>query len=237
MKNKTEPIVYYNHISSKYDDLLNTNPLNTKIRDEVKKYFLKNVHGKYVLDFGGGTGKDLEWLTNNSFKVYFCEPSKQMREEAIKNFQKHQFLDRTIFFNDENSDYVKWTENDNPFMQNIDAVLSNFAVLNSIKNLETLSSKFALITHPGSQLIFSVLDTGIKNILSYNLPTVLMLYLSSNGFSTKVKFKDHEMVVYFHTKMKMIRIFKKYFNYVNSFQIDKSSFRLIHFTRNKQEVD
>ena len=72
-QNKLEPIEYYDNFSLKYNDTLNSNYINTKIRDEVKQYFLKNVKGKYVLDFGGGTGKDVEWLTNNGFTVYFCE--------------------------------------------------------------------------------------------------------------------------------------------------------------------
>ena len=103
-ENKLEPIEYYDNFSLKYNDTLNSNHINTKIRDEVKQYFLKNVKGKYVLDFGGGTGKDVEWLTNNGFTVYFCEPAGRMRELAVKNFHKSGLSGEVNFLNDENSD-------------------------------------------------------------------------------------------------------------------------------------
>ena len=42
-KNKLEPIEYYDNICLKYVDTLNSNHINTKIRYELKQYFLKNV--------------------------------------------------------------------------------------------------------------------------------------------------------------------------------------------------
>jgi len=231
-----DPIKYYNNISLKYDDTINLNPDNTKIRDEVKKYFTKNVRGKYVVDFGGGTGKDLWWLIQSGFNVYFCEPSKGMREVAVKNFQKPSSSINIIFLDDDSSNFQKWSKNNIPFEHKVDGILSNFAVLNSIKQLEELSEKFALISHQGTRLIITVLNVELKKILSRDFPSILNLYLRGNGLATKVQDGNHQMVVYLHTKSKLIKSLKKYFYYVESFPISGSSFRLLHFLRNDNDV-
>jgi SAM-dependent methyltransferase len=212
-KNELDPIEYYDNISLKYDSTLNSEPVNTKIRDEVKQYFLKNVSGNYVLDFGGGTGKDLEWLTHNGFNVYFCEPSRGMREIAIRNFQLTKEI---TFLTDKNLEFQNWTANNHFFKHRVDGILANFAVLNSIKRIEILSEKLALISQDGAHLIVSVLNVKSK-IFSRNFPIIFNLYLKGNGLATKINDGDRQMIVYLHTKIKLVRAFKKYFDYVGAF--------------------
>lgn len=235
-KNKLEPIEYYDNFSLKYNDTLNSNHINTKIRDEVKQYFLKNVKGKYVLDFGGGTGKDVEWLTNNGFTVYFCEPAGRMRELAFKNFHKSGLSGEVNFLNDENSDYQNWISNDHPFEHKVNGILANFAVLNSIKRIEILSEKLALITHPGSHLVISVLNVKLNKIFSRDFPVIFRLYLTGNGLATIVKDEDHQMIVYLHTRKKLVKSLKKHFDYVESLPVSGSTFKLFHFVRNEKVV-
>jgi len=238
MKNyhELDPIKYYDDISLKYDDTLNSSPNNTKTRDEVKNYFHKNVNGKYVLDFGGGTGKDLNWLINAGFIVYFCEPSMGMREIAVNNFNILNQSNKIIFLDDDSSNFKKWNKNNIPIENKIDGILANFAVFNSIKQLEELAEKLALISHNGTPLITTVLNFKLKKILSRDFPAILTLYLKGNGLATTVQDGNYQMVVYLHTKAKLIKSFKKYFDYVESFPISDSSFRLLHFIRNDYEV-
>ena len=236
IKSKLEPIEYYNNISLKYDDTLNSNQVNTKTREEIKQYFLKNVNGKYVLDFGGGTGKDTEWLINNGFIVYFCEPARRMRQLAIKNYHKSELSGEVIFLNDKYSDYQNWIRNDLPFKHKVNGILSNFAVLNSIKRIELLSEKIALITHPGSHMVISVLNFKLKKIFSRNFHVNFRLYLKGNGLATIVKEADHQMIVYLHTKAKLIKSFKKYFDFVESLSVNDSTFKLFHFVRNRIDL-
>jgi hypothetical protein len=75
-------------------------------------------------------------------------------------------------------------------------VLANFAVLNSIKQLDSLSDKLALITYPSSQLFFSVLNVNLNLIFSRKLPEIFLLYLMGNGLAEKEKYKNHQMIVY-----------------------------------------
>lgn len=235
-KNEIESNQYYNNISLKYDDTLNSNPNNSKMRNEVRQYFLKHVSGKYVLDFGGGTGRDLWWLIQNEFKVYFCEPSTGMREVAINNFQNSSSSSKIIFLDDEKSNYQNWNKNNIPLEKKADGILANFAVFNSIKQLDVLSEKLALISDNDTRLIITVLDVTLKKILSRDFPSILNLYLRGNGLATKARDENHQMIVYLHTKTKLIKSLRKYFNYVESFPITGNTFRLIHFLRNEKTV-
>jgi SAM-dependent methyltransferase len=231
-----DPVKYYDNISSKYDTTLNSNSDNSKIRDEVKHYFLKNVSGKIVLDFGGGTGKDLIWLAGNRFKIYFCEPSKGMREIALKNIQNLDSPTELISMDELSSDFHNWNKNNIPIDNKLDGILANFAVLNSIKDLEELSEKLALISNKNCRLIVSVLNVNFKRILSHDLSIILRLFLSGNGFATQIKDGNNKMIVYLHTESNIIKALGKYFNYVESFRIQKSTFRLFHFMRNQKKV-
>jgi SAM-dependent methyltransferase len=194
------------------------------------------VSGKYVLDFGGGTGNDLQWLIQSGFKVYFCEPSKGMREIAMNNFQKSIWTNEIIFLDDEGSVFQKWENNNIPFEYQVDGILANFAVLNSIKQLEQLSEKLALVSKQNTRLIISVLDFKLKKIYSRDIFKIARLYFSGHGLVTKVKDNDCQMVVYLHTKTKLIKSFKKYFNFDESFLLADGTFRLFHFLRNDTKV-
>jgi len=231
-----DPVKFYDKISSRYNYDLDSNPDNVKIRDEVKHYFLKNVSGKFVLDFGGGSGKDLSWLTRNGFKVYFCEPSRGMREIAIKNIQRGDSSSEVIFVNEGNSNFQNWNQANPPFETKVDGILANFAVFNSINELEKLSEKLALIANKNCRLIVSVLQVDLKKFFSRHFPFTIKLFLKGYGLATRIKDGENKMVVYLHTESKLIKSFSNYFTFVESFRIQNSTFRLFHFLRNDKEI-
>ena len=106
MKTGYENILYYNAIANEYNDMLDKNP-DRIIREKVAKKFCSIVEGAAVLDFGGGTGLDLQWLANNNHTVFFCEPSAGMREKAIYN-RKDLLHDNVIFLDDFAADFRQW---------------------------------------------------------------------------------------------------------------------------------
>lgn len=222
---------YYNSISYKYDDILNSNPLNIKIRNEVKQYFLINIRGKYVLDLGGGTGKDLEWLTKAGYNVLFCEPADGMRNIAIENNKDLESFGCVTFLKSDTSDYHKWSKDKPPFNEKVDAILSNFAVLNSINELEMLSKKLSLVTHSGSHFIFAVLNLNLRRFLSRNILGIIISVLYGDGLSIKIRDGELSLKTYLHTKRKLIRSMKKHFNYVRSFPLTGRIFNLYNFVR------
>ncbi|HWY36712.1 MAG TPA: hypothetical protein VNX68_18855, partial [Nitrosopumilaceae archaeon] len=80
-------ISYYDEIAGNYDAILNNDGANKIIREMVAGRFSSLVKGGYVLDFGGGTGRDLAWLIQNNYQIIFCEPSVAMRKIAINRIK------------------------------------------------------------------------------------------------------------------------------------------------------
>lgn len=234
-KYKSSAVEYYNSISDKYDDLLNTNPLNEKVREEVKRYFLESVTGKRVLDFGGGTGNDLHWLIKAGFDVIFCEPAGKMREIAITNVRKNNTFEKVRFLSNENTDFRSWSKDNLPFKEKTDGVLSNFAVLNSINNLKTLSAKLALITNVNSQLIVIVLGVKAKYLIR-NYSQILKSLVMGNGLSVNIQNGNSYLTTYLHRKKNLINSMRKYFEFIKSFPLSDGSFLLLHFVRNEKVV-
>src|ERR1700742_5199889 len=74
---------YHDQAADSYDQTMDQDPANKIIRQKVKTKLCSLLSSGSVLDFGGGTGLDLEWLTAQSYQVLFCEPSAIMREKAI----------------------------------------------------------------------------------------------------------------------------------------------------------
>ncbi len=159
-----------------------------------------------------------------------------MREIALKNTQSLNPPAEIILMNELNSNFHNWNKNNIPIDNKLDGILANFAVFNSIKDLEELSAKLALISNKNCRLIVSVLNVNVKRIFSRDLPIILRLFLSGYGFATQIKDGNNKMIVYLHTESNIIKALGKYFNYVESFRIQKSTFRLFHFLRNDKEV-
>jgi len=234
-KYNSSAIDYYNSISNKYDDLLNTNPLHKIIRDEVKQYFVKNVNGKLVLDFGGGTGSDLPWLLEAGFSVIFCEPAEKMKGIAVENVKKMNSSEKVLFLTNESSDYKSWSKDNLPFEGKADAVLSNFAVLNSIKELNTLAEKLALITGESSHLIVVVLNVKTKYLIRHSI-NILKSIIKGNGLTVNIKHENTYLTTYLHRQKFLIKSMSKYFKVIRCFTLSDDSFLLIHFIRNEKNV-
>ena len=161
MKTGSENILYYNAIANEYNDMLDKNP-DRIVREKVANKFCSIVKEAAVLDFGGGTGLDLEWLADNNHTIFFCEPSIGMRETAICNYA-NLLHDNVIFLDDFAADFRQW-HLQLPFPVKVDAVLSNFAVLNCIPDIELLFQKLAVVVKPGGNIIALVLTKNLKKI-------------------------------------------------------------------------
>ncbi|HXS36113.1 MAG TPA: methyltransferase domain-containing protein, partial [Flavipsychrobacter sp.] len=138
---KTKKIIacnsFYNIIADDYNSRLTESDNN--VRKVVSLTFKRYVKEGNVLDFGGGTGLDLQWLQDSGYKVFFLEPSVNMRAVAKKNTLNHT----AIVFVENNTDFSKWSPEHLPFDGKVEGVLANFAVLNCIKNIDEFFSQVA----------------------------------------------------------------------------------------------
>src|SRR5688572_7680617 len=154
-------ISYYDEIAGQYDAILVKDTSNRITREQVAEKFCEIISSGWVLDFGGGTGKDLEWLTEKGYRVIFCEPSAKMREKAMTFSRDILHRNDIVFLEDATTDFTKWHENI-PFSQKTDVILANFAVINSIPGINLLFQNLSLIIKPGGHLLMLVLRSNFK---------------------------------------------------------------------------
>ena len=222
-------ILYYDKIAESYDRILDQESLNDTIRKKVESKFTSYVKPGRVLDFGGGTGRDLKWLTENRYNIIFCEPSAGMKENAIRYNENVLHNNNIVFLEKAKADFTHWHE-ELPFTGKVDAILMNFAVINCIPQIELLFRNLALLLKPGGALVALVLDDKTKGLISRLLNTIKSVLMNSPR-TMDIKYKEHQQTVYVYT-MKQIKIASRaYFNFYSRESFSEFGFILIHMIR------
>src|ERR1700722_10703925 len=223
-------ISYYNEIAENYDTILNEDENNKIIRETVAERFSSLVKTGYVLDFGGGTGRDLGWLIQHPYQILFCEPSSVMREIAIQRVSKG-FPDAKItFFDDSKSDFRNWN-NMYPFEQKVDAIIANFAVINCIPDIQLLFDKLALSIKPGGAVLVLLLDNSLLKRLRSNLKETIKSFFTGNPISIFIDYNDKRQQVFIHSTMKIRKAVKSKFEFIRIERLRQFGFSLIHLKR------
>ena len=228
MKTGSKNILYYNAIANEYNEMLDKIP-DKIAREKVADKFCSIVKDGIVLDFGGGTGLDIQWLTNKNFTVFFCEPSTGMRERAISAYSNLP-QDKIIFLDDSATDFRQW-HLQLPFPVQVDAVLSNFAVLNCIPDIKLLFQSLALVIKPGGNMIALVLTKKLKNKLDGNFRSILKSFIPYGPATLNITYKKHGQTVYVYSIKEIIKAASKKFNFCSSEILPASDFTLIHLKR------
>src|ERR1700730_17428602 len=138
---------FYDEIADNYDSMMDQEILNGITRQKVTDKFYNIIKSGEILDFGGGTGRDLEWLTHKGYRIIFCEPSEKMREKASELNKNNLHNADLVFVDPDRTDFTKWHK-ELPFSQKVDAILANFAVINCIADIELLFQNLALVLKP-----------------------------------------------------------------------------------------
>jgi len=227
---REENIAFFDEFARDYNSVLEQNNSVKIIRKKIAQKFCDSVKSGLVLDFGGGTGLDLPWLTENGFKVFFCEPSSGMRQQAINYNNNILHSNDIVFLEDAKTDFSLWNK-ELPFPQKVDAILSNFVVINNIQNIALLFKNLALISKPHAHLFALILDGRFrKTIRNHPLSTILSLI-----FQRPAAFQDKSRgvrrTVYIYSTREIKRASRDYFNFYNQEFFSESNFALIHLIR------
>ena len=219
-------ISYYNGIAPEYNGMLDKDS-DKLARGKVAARFSKIIHDGTILDFGGGTGLDLKWLTQSNNRIIFCEPSKEMRKLAIS--YSESLLDKNItFLNDHESDFRQWNKK-LPFSEKADAILANFAVLNCIPDIEFLFKNLALIIRPGGHMVAIILTKKANNLFRRGIQNFFISIIRPS--TVNIRYKNYRQTVRLYSTQNIIRASKKYFS-LNSIEVlTCSGFTLMHLKR------
>lgn len=212
---------FYNAIAGDYDALLEEHDHNKMIRITVADIFCKHVKSGPVLDFGGGTGLDTEWLSKKYTDIFFCEPSSSMREKAMLANKENGNI---VFLNGRETDFTQWNLSF-PFNIKMNGILLNFAVINCIAEIDLLFERFAEILNPGGNIIALVLNSDV------NLLTAFKNMIFNKTGSRKVKYKEFEHTVFLYSINDLKKASNTYFEFQPHISLARYGFNLIHLKK------
>ncbi len=221
---------YYDEIAAGYDGILNEDPSNESVRAKVTARFKAIVKTGTVMDFGGGTGRDLNWLVEEKYRIIFCEPSAGMRKIAVERSQI-EFPQAPIRFLDESqTDFRNWDAGF-PFEQKLNGVLANFAVINCIPDIELLFEKLAVVVAPGGIILALVLEAGLTKKLRSNLKGSIRSLFYGDPVSFHIDYNGKRQRVYLHSHKAIQKSAGTYFEIKHPERLNGSGFSLIHLIR------
>jgi len=222
-------ISYYDEIAPGYDDALNKTDSNRLVRDRVREKLWGLLESGWVLDFGGGTGLDLPWLTAK-YRVLFCEPAAAMREKAIRYNDNTLRSNNIVFLDGGKTDFSTW-ETALPFLQKADAILSNFGPVNCIPDIGLLFSRLAMVIKPGGHCILVLLDLPFKKRLHWHRRNALVSLITGRPFVMYLREGPEQQTVYMHTRKAIKKAAFPYFDYCSDESLGGFGFTLIHLVR------
>jgi SAM-dependent methyltransferase len=225
---EVNPLNVYDPLAGDYDEKIEGDRTNALVREYVrvkcKALLTKNAR---VLDFGGGTGLDLYWLSPLALQIYFCEPSSKMREKAVQRV-KNEDLNNVRFM--DGIDFRVW--NEESFSGNrIDLVLANFGVLNSILEIQSLFRALWEYTSPDAKVVICVLNVFPKNykMIKPLQKAIDRLRLIFTNKSYITEGKDHKAII--HSLPKLISSSAPYFKCIEKDRVPRTMFKLYTFVR------
>jgi ubiquinone/menaquinone biosynthesis C-methylase UbiE len=222
------PVSYYDLIADDYDSILEQT--DKRVRSKVAEKFKRVTPSGTVLDFGGGTGLDLQWLAEKYTRVYFCEPSAGMKNKAIERTDKSVHKGKIVFVDDAFSDFKKW-ETNGPFDEKVDAILANFAVVNCIDDITGLFKSLSLVIKPGGNLMILVLENRFLKLLKHNPVRLFKYKVFDKPLSASALYKEYTHVAHIYSNRAIRRASDVYFNWIDQGYMEKDNFSLIHLKR------
>ena len=226
-------IAYYDEVARSYNSIMEKDESNKIVRQKVRDKFLSIVKSGSVLDFGGGTGLDFDWLSTGDYDIFFCEPSDAMREKAIHYNESAVHNNRIMFLAPDKTNFRTWHSN-SPFSTQLDAVLSNFGVLNYIPDIRWLFRSMAMVLKPGGHFLFVILHLNFRKRFQWHRRNALHSLVFGTTFKMYIPFKAERQTVFVYTPREIRRVSAEYFDYCEHENLESFDFTLLHLIRNEK---
>jgi SAM-dependent methyltransferase len=146
---------FHSRIAPEYDARMAKDPGNVWIRRAFRQVVKETIApGSLLLDFGSGTGEDSLWYAQQGYRVLAYDNASGMMAELERKCSREIVTGQIIPLY---ADYDRFPD----VLQREErpqAVVSNFAALNHVRELQPLFSIFAAHLEPPGQIIASVLN-------------------------------------------------------------------------------
>ena len=224
-------ISYYNEVAGIYNQIMHDEKTNHAVRNTVKEKFLEVVEPGWILDFGGGTGLDLQWLTEK-YNILFCEPSEEMRRRAIDFITDHLQKSNVVFLEPPKTDFTRWPMQ-RPFVQKVNGILANFGVSNYIPNIEQLFTSLATVIKPGGHMVTTIIHLNFQKKWKWHRRNAIVSFITGKTFKMYIPYKEHKQTVFVHSVDEIKKASSKYFEFKDTGDSTSFGFTLIHLIRNE----
>jgi SAM-dependent methyltransferase len=221
-------ISYYDEIAHVYDQIMDADRSNELVRKMVREKMRRVLQSGWVIDFGGGTGLDLEWMSQAGYHIIFCEPSEAMREKAIE-LNNTTVLNQDIHFLDTaNTDFMQWRRQP-PFHRKADALIANFGVINYIPDLESLFQNLAAALKTGAHVLLVTLKLSLRQRLRWHRRNALKSLFFRIPFVMYITYNTKQQTVFVHSENEIRKAAAPHFEFRESQPV--TGFTFIHLTR------
>ncbi|NJM24419.1 MAG: class I SAM-dependent methyltransferase [Bacteroidia bacterium] len=215
-------------MAEEYDLLLT--PRDRAVRQLVRQKVSQYLTSGTLLDFGGGTGLDLEWLMAEGYSVEFIEPSEGMRAKARERLARNPSWTGRVNIVEKFTDVFSWSDQSLPVALPVDGVLMNFAVLNCIHNLTTLFRQLSLVTRRGAYIVALILNPNPLHVMKHSVRNAIGLLLGAAAAQQVTRYRHARHPVLIHSLRSIKRATPQFTNVLTQ-PIPNSEFTLIVWQR------
>jgi ubiquinone/menaquinone biosynthesis C-methylase UbiE len=143
----------FDQIADSYDEIFTRTPVGRAQREVVWQALRSAFHaGDRILELNCGTGEDAFFLARNGISVVACDASARMVEIARRRQDSEAEAGARIVFEQLQTEKLSDLRPSAKF----DGVLSNFAGLNCVQDLEPVARELARLTRPGARMLLCV---------------------------------------------------------------------------------
>lgn len=221
-------ISYYDEIAPVYDQIMDADRSNEQVRKKLREKLRRLLQSGWVIDFGGGTGLDLDWLSQAGYHIIFCEPSEAMRTKAIQLNNTAVMNPDIHFLDSANTDFMQWRRQA-PFHRKADALIANFGVINYIPDLDALFQNLAVALKPGAHVLLVTLKLSLKKRLRWHRRNALKSLFFRIPFVMYITYHAKRQTVFVHTEKEIRKAAARHFEFRESQPV--TGFTIIHLTR------
>ena len=146
---------FHSRLAPEYDARMAKDPTNASIRHTFRQLVKETIApGSLLLDFGSGTGDDSLWYAQQGYRVLAYDNASGMMAELARKCSREIAAGQIIPLHADYSRFPEVLQRE----QRPQAVVSNFAALNHVRELRPLFSIFAAHLDPPGQIVVSVLN-------------------------------------------------------------------------------
>ena len=173
------------------------------VRAELARAF---PPGSRVLELGGGTGVDAEWLVERGRSVQLTDPSPTMVAIAGERLRPYG-APQPVVCGAEHVDRIGGK---------FDGAFSNFAGLNCVEDMSAMASRLGTVIRPGGRVLLVMFGRVVPGewLVQLLRGRPRQMFRRFTGGSVRARVSGNEFSIWYHSSAELERAFAPHFRLV-----------------------